>query len=169
MGPSAGTAKRRKVCCTPIAQAAVPTSSRYGKVQRVSDSVRASLAGSLAKPGANRPVRGPAAAIPARVRKASTSSAAAPTAAAARTVASSPSVVFVSVSTGTKAAEAAPSATTRRIRFGMRKATKNASAPGPVPNTALTAASRASPATRDPAVITARTWAARETLRLSSI
>ena len=51
-------------------------------------------------------------------------------------------VVRYSDSTGTKACEKAPSANSRRRKFGMRKATKNASAAGPAPKVVAMTVSR---------------------------
>ena len=50
---------------------------------------------------------------------------------------------------GTKACAKAPSANSRRSRFGMRKATQNASVMGPAPKARATRTSRARPEMRD--------------------
>ena len=52
-------------------------------------------------------------------------------------------------STGTKASEKDPSANRRRMKLGILKATKKASAPLPAPSSDAMVTSRASPSTRD--------------------
>ena len=56
---------------------------------------------------------------------------------------------FTSVKTGTKAVENEPSANSRRMKLGMRKATQNASVAAFAPNTALMDISRTRPSTRE--------------------
>lgn len=68
---------------------------------------------------------------------------AAPVAARARRPnASGPPWVRVSVNTGITAVDSAPSPSSRRRRFGMRKATRNASVTGPAPKAWATTMSR---------------------------
>jgi small subunit ribosomal protein S20 len=74
------------------------------------------------------------------------------TASTRRRVASSPSAARVVASIGTKAWANAPSANSRRSRFGMRKAIWNASIIAEVPNRAAPICSRTRPVTRDASV-----------------
>jgi len=67
---------------------------------------------------------------------------------ASRTPSSLPLRCMVSMKVGTNAAERAPSANSRRSRFGMRKATKNASAPVPAPRNMAMIMSRINPEIR---------------------
>ena len=62
-------------------------------------------------------------------------------------------VSFTSVNTGTKAVENEPSANSRRMKLGMRKATQKASVIALAPNVAWMAWSRTSPSTRDTIVM----------------
>ena len=69
-----------------------------------------------------------------------------------RCVTSSPSAARVFASSGTKACENAPSANSRRSRFGMRKATLYASVQALAPKFAAMSCSRASPEMREASV-----------------
>jgi hypothetical protein len=71
------------------------------------------------------------------------------TASTSRCVASSPSFSRLAARIGTKACENAPSANSRRSRFGMRKATLKASVAAEAPKVAAMSCSRTRPVTRD--------------------
>ena len=96
----------------------------------------------MRQPGAITVTTSGATSAPRPATTQSTTMAAPVTARARRPKASGPSRVSVSVKTGTTAVDSAPSARSRRSRFGMRKATKNASVMGPAPKARATTMSR---------------------------
>ena len=75
-------------------------------------------------------------------------------------------VALYSASTGTKAIENEPSADSRRMKLGMRKATKKASIIPPAPKTLAYTWSRTSPDSRDRKVMELKTAAERRSFPL---
>src|SRR5690625_3725243 len=128
---------------------------------RVSSTASWNCSGSSVKPGA---MTGMSQGMAARAMAVKISRPAARTAIASsanRFAASLPSSSSLAANSGTKAALNAPSAKRRRKRLGKRKATKKASATGPVPRTEAIRMSRMKPRTRltavsDPTVAKAR-------------
>ena len=120
----------------------------------------------MRQPGAITVTTSGATSAPRPATRQSTTMAAPVTARTRRPNASGPSRVSVSVKTGTTAVDSAPSARSRRSRFGMRKATKNASVSGPAPKTRATTMSRTKPSTRlasvaspiEPTALTTPRW-----------
>ncbi len=105
-----------------------------GKVMRNSVVVRAAASGLSAKPGAMSEVMGPAASSASTVSAPRITTSQASAARAVAWAAGSPCSCRVRVYTGTKAMVMEPSPNRLRSRFGMRNATKNASAAQPAPS-----------------------------------
>jgi hypothetical protein len=141
-GPIAAVKKRWWALSAPIASAASPTSTRYGNITRVSVTARSKSPVSARQPGAMIATTWCESRIP-RAETTHRTTMAAPVAARARRAkAAGPPRVRVSVKTGITAVESAPSPRSRRSRFGMRKATRNASVTGPAPKAWATTMSR---------------------------
>jgi hypothetical protein len=125
------------------------TNSRNGKVSRSSSTVSANFFGSSSAPGENSMVTWGAKISPIAVTTSSTP----PRVPDTRDIRSLSSAwlpfSFTSVNTGTKAVENEPSANSRRMKLGMRKATQKASVAALAPKAALIAMSRTSPSTRE--------------------
>ena len=137
----------------PPAKATREMKSTYGNVIRTISTARAYFPGSDRNPGAKIAMRAGAATTPMTVTTVSAPSSAPETCAArSRTSAISRRVRY-SLRTGTKAWAKAPSANSRRRKFGMRKATKKASAPALAPNACAMTTSRTNPATREAVVL----------------
>ena len=149
-GDSAGMKNRRSEFSIPIIATDAATVVRNGSITLVSVVVNSSLPGVAANRGAIRLVIGQAKMIPRMTRLPVMTSSALITRLPRRHAASRPSRASVRVNAGTKAAVIAPSANRSRSRFGIRKATLNASisTPLPAPNSAARTASRATPSTR---------------------
>src|SRR5699024_6436239 len=141
--------KRFQVLSTLPAKAVSEISSRYGKVSRSMSAVNANLAGSRPKPGAKSHTSHGAANIARAVIRASTAKRLPATASSNSRISRLLPRVAYSESTGMKAWLKAPSANNRRMKLGILKATKKASAPLPAPNRVATTTSRTSPMTRD--------------------
>lgn len=148
-GVTAGMAKRWKVLSTAPDIAVSEMNSRKGKVMRSMSAVSANLSGSSREPGANSAVTCGANSTPSAVITSST----APRVPATRAIISRSSsglpFSFISVSAGTKAVEKEPSANSRRMKLGMRKATQKASVAAVAPNTEAKTISRTRPRIRD--------------------
>jgi hypothetical protein len=125
-----------------MASAARPTSTRYGNITRVRLTARSNSAESARQPGAITATTCGASSAPSADTTQSTTMAAPAAARASRAKAPGPPWVRVSVNTGMTAVDSAPSPSSRRSRFGMRKATRNASVTGPAPKTWATTMSR---------------------------
>ena len=110
------------------------------------------MPGSSRKPGAIACISQGMAAMAATVSASRTKRKTARVSSAKRRAAASPSSSRRRAKSGTKAALKAPSAKIRRNMLGKRKATKKASAAGPVPRTGAISTSRRKPRTRLPAV-----------------
>ena len=95
----------------------------YGNITRVITTA----ASNFSSPEAINHTSSGAATMPSTQVSASAQASTVATASTSRRVASSPAVARVAARMGTKACENAPSANSRRSRFGMRKATLNAS------------------------------------------
>jgi hypothetical protein len=148
-GTSAGMAKRWKVLSTAPAIAVSEMKSRKGKVMRSRSAVSWNFAGSSCEPGANRAVTCGANSTPSAVTTSSTAPRVPATRAIIRRSSSGVPFSFISVSAGTKAVEKEPSANSRRMKLGMRKATQKASVAALAPKTLANTTSRTSPRTRE--------------------
>ena len=107
--------------------------NRYGNVKRSISTVRSKRSPSARKPGANTKASTGAATTPTRVTtKSSSPNTPLTPATSSRT---SPWLfrTLYSEITGTKACEKAPSAVSRRMKFGILNATRKASIRGPAP------------------------------------
>jgi hypothetical protein len=114
---------------------------------RAKRTAEANFSGSPAKPGARISISHGMTISPRRVK--ATSTTASPDSAwPAKARAPSGSAWRRLAKSGMKAASNAPSANSRRNMFGMRNATKNASATGEAPSTAAIRTSRTKPSTR---------------------
>ena len=136
----------------PAASAVSETHSRNGKVRRSRSAI------SAAWPGAGAAWVNPVANCGANsMPSAVTTSRTPPRVPAARAISAFRSawvrVSLISVKTGTKAVENEPSANSRRMKFGMRNATQNASVIQFAPKVVLNTWSRTSPKTRLNSVI----------------
>ena len=131
-GPSAAVKKRRCVFSMPMARAASPTRSRYGNISRVSVTARSKSA-ALGRPAGRHERDDPrgAAAMPSAAHPEDERCPRPATAGASARRRAGPLRASVSLKTGMIAVDSAPSASSRRSRFGMRKATKKASVTGP--------------------------------------
>jgi len=147
-GEKAGAAKWPREFKIPIMRAVSPMRKRYGNIIRVRPIVRASFSGSAPKPGAMRRTKSGAPQIPIAHTTDSITASDQKVVAASRKADGRPCCVRVSVKTGMKAAERAPSPKSSRAVFGMRKATKNASAASPAPKVWAISMSRTYPRTR---------------------
>ena len=164
-GDRAGRRKWRWAFRTPIANADRPTRKRYGNMRRVMRTVSWPAAGSAKKPGAMTRTTHGAARMPRRDRPPRISSIIPVTTRSMRSVSARERVVTCSVKTGMKADDSAPSATSRRRRFGSRKATKKASVAAPAPKARAMTRSRRKPRIRLASVAALTTAAARATAR----
>ena len=137
----------------PPAKATREMKSTYGNVIRTISTASAYFPGSDRNPGAKIAMRIGAATTPMTVTMASAPSSAPETwEARSRTSAISRCARY-SLRMGTNAWAKAPSANSRRRKFGMRKATKKASAPALAPNAWAMTTSRTNPSTREAIVL----------------
>ena len=150
-GASAGVMNRRLALSTPIHTAPTLINASSGIMIRVSFTANSTLAASPAKPSEIAWTSGRANTKPSPVNVAVTTSATPSTSCVSRCAAASPSRSRAAVKVGTKALDRAPSASRSRRRLGIRKATWNASATAPPPNSAANNDSRTRPRTRDAA------------------
>ena len=134
-------------------------------MRRVRRTVSWPAAGSAKKPGAMTRTTHGAARMPRRDRPPRISSIIPVTTRSMRSVSARERVVTCSVKTGMKADDSAPSATSRRRRFGSRKATKKASVAAPAPKARAMTRSRRKPRIRLASVAALTTAAARATAR----
>src|SRR6185295_6294953 len=115
--------------------------------------VSPNLPGSAAKPGADRYTTRGASTMPTAAAASSARNSAVETQSTSARVASGDSRLRTSPRIGTKACENAPSANRRRIRLGMRRATKKASVARPAPNSRAMTKSRTKPRILDNSVM----------------
>ena len=155
-GVSAGKPNWWKLLSTPPASAVSETNSRNGNVIRSRSVVSANLAGCVDR--ARREHRRDQSA-PKHAQRGDDQQHAAERAGRARDQSFSSSwlrVSLTSVNTGTKAVENEPSANSRRMKFGMRNATQNASVVAFAPNTSAIDHARApGPRIRETKVVAA--------------
>ncbi len=144
-GVAAGSAKRRQVFRMPADSATSDMNRMYGNIQRVI--VAASSNSARPEPTSHTSSGAPT--TPATQVASSVQPSTVATASTSLRVAASPSRARTSARIGTKACENAPSANSRRSRFGMRKATLNASVAALAPKAAAISCSRTSPVMRD--------------------
>ena len=133
---------------TPDTRAARQISSRYGKVMRENVTARANLPGYSRKPGASTSITCGMKISPAMVSAPSQNAITARVSLANWRAGGWPSAASMPEKAGTKAALKAPSPNRRRNRLGRRRATKKASATGPVPSIAAIIMSRTKPSRR---------------------
>jgi hypothetical protein len=152
-GVSAGKPNLWKLLSAPPHRAVNETKSRKGNVRRSRLTVSSNLSGDSTAPGENSAVTWGAKRTP----RATTTRSTPPSVPAVRDMScfrsSCGRVSLTSVNTGTKAVEKEPSANRRRMKFGMRNATQNASVAALAPNEALIAMSRTRPRTRETMVM----------------
>ncbi len=108
--------------------------SRYGNVQRSISTVRSNLPVSAWNPGANISTNSGAATMPTIVTTAMNQAMVPMAPSTSSRTSSWPRWTLYSETTGTKACENAPSANSRRMKFGILNATRNASIRTPAPN-----------------------------------
>ena len=149
-GANAGTTKCRRALSMPIHTAASEVRASKGNITRVK--VIASVSLVVSSMPEIRATSGSANRAPTPTSTPVSASMPPNTRSASRAAASSPSCLRVAVNVGTNAEVSAPSASRSRNRFGIRNATKNASATAPAPNRAANTISRASPSSRDPKI-----------------
>ena len=150
-GVKAGTAKRRQVFSTPDAKAISDMHRMYGNITRVIQTAAPNSASRAAprSPLAMADTTQGAATMPTSVTSISASVSSSATRSSSVRTSSSDRLLRAAPRIGTKACAKAPSANSRRSRFGMRKATQNASVMGPAPKARATRTSRARPEMRD--------------------
>ena len=134
-GVKAGTAKRRQVFSTPDAKAISDMHRMYGNITRVIQTAAPNSASRAAprSPLAMADTTQGAATMPTSVTSISASVSSSATRSSSVRTSSSDRLLRAAPRIGTKACAKAPSANNRRSRFGMRKATQNASVMGPAP------------------------------------
>ena len=120
---------------------------------RTISTASAYFSGSARNPGANTAMSTGAARTPATVTTVSTPISAPETCAARSRTSPTSRFALYALRTGTNAWAKAPSAKSRRRKFGMRNATKKASAPALAPNAWAMTTSRTNPTTRDAIVL----------------
>ena len=144
-GVTAGMANRFHVLSTPAASATSDMKPMYGNITRVITTAESNAL----SPEAIIHTSTGAATMPASVVSTSAQKSTVATASIRSRVGPSPSAARLEARMGTKACENAPSANSRRSRFGMRKATLNASVSALTPKLDATISSRPSPVTRE--------------------
>ena len=143
-GVTAGMAKRFQVLSTPAASDTSDMKPMYGNITRVITTAESNAC----RPEAIIHTSTGAATTPASVVSTSAQKSTVATASIRARVGASPSAARLAARIGTKAWENAPSANSRRSRFGMRKATLKASVSALTPKLEATISSRPSPVTR---------------------
>ena len=151
-GVNAATAKRRCEFRMLPASAVSDTKSTYGNVSRSIRTASGKRPASSRNPGANTRITSGAATTPTAVTTNSTSASVPVVRSMSSRVSASERVARYSEITGTNACEKAPSPKRRRSRFGMRKATKNASVASPAPKILAMKKSRTKPRIRETSV-----------------
>jgi hypothetical protein len=141
--PRQFAAKRFHVFRMPAASATIDMQPMYGNITRVINTALSKRC----RPLARSQTRTGAATTPMTQVSSSAQAKTVATASTRRCVASSPSFSRLAAKIGTKACENAPSANSRRSRFGMRKATLKASVAAEAPNVAAINCSRTRPVT----------------------
>ena len=127
-GATDGAMKWPKVFRYPMARARRLTKKMLGNMIRRRSTVRENRSGVAENPGANSRVSGDGKSTPTAVSRTRNRTAKVTITRLASTASLRPRVARQPETTGTNPADRAPSAVRRRNRFGIRKATKNASA-----------------------------------------
>jgi hypothetical protein len=145
MGEAAGAAKWPLAFKIPMQSATRETKKMYGKTIRFRDTANSNFPGIVRKPGAKRVMIQGERMTPRRVTIARTIVKRVKTMWTTRSASLGSRFSRESTYTGRKEAVRAPSATIRRSMFGIRKATKKASAWAAAPKEKATTISRTSP------------------------